>query len=245
MTMPYDVPGYVQGYRFSDDPLYYDSTRQAFRDLAGFGQLADMTITAGAPVFDTINGVRCLKLDNTFHGSCRMPVPWQGSMIAVVKPTYTGGGTLTRELMLFGDNATPTANSSWQLKHFSGQRLFIWRVDGGSTSRQESVLTDDPLVFGAAHDQETRKSYTTLDGTTINERTAAGGTTNGNALSMTAAVSGIRFGDLDGDPANLAAITDLYAHMFEVHFFRGNIWRQYPSEAAAVVAALKSKYGVA
>jgi hypothetical protein len=237
-----DIPGYVQGYRFSDDAAVYTSGTQTFIDQAGYG--ADLTITTGAPVFATVGSERFLTLDNTFHGSCKMPIPWHGSIITVIKPVRVSGGTLSRIICIFGDAVNATSNGLLWVQYNSGNRTIYWWGPNGTLSTTKTRSDDNTVAFGAAHDQETRKLYSTIDGVTVTETSAAAGTTDGNAPSMLCGLTGARFGDLDGDPAVLTAMADFYLQIAEIHFFQENIWTQYPTEAAAFMAELRTKYGV-
>ena len=85
------IPGYIMGHRFSDDPAYYDSTNKRFYDLAGYGPKADLKVTVGTPIFETVNGQRSVKMDNTCHGVFQPAIAWQGSAVFVLKPVYVSG----------------------------------------------------------------------------------------------------------------------------------------------------------
>ena len=52
MKFAFDVPGYVQGHRFSDEAEYYDSANQRFYDLAGFNRFGNhVEKIVGTPAF--------------------------------------------------------------------------------------------------------------------------------------------------------------------------------------------------
>lgn len=247
MTHPFEVPSYVQGYRFSDESeTFYDAATKTFRDLAGYGARADLAITAGSPVFATVSGRRGVTLDNTFHGRFQMPIPWMGSVVAVLKPELTVGTTINRYPLLFGDNlSTLSNNGQMQILHFSGQRRVAWSTPGGVLAATQIRTDDNLVVVGFATDQETRKGYSTSNGITITETGPVAGTTNGNGVAVGSGQFGARFGDMDGQPANLTQITDLFCHMFELHFFAENIWVAHATEAAALMTTLRATYEVA
>lgn len=244
MTYPFEVPSYVQGYRFSDESeIFYDAATKTFRDLAGYGARADLAITAGSPVFATVSGRRGVTLDNTFHGRFQMPIPWMGSVVAVLKPELTVGTTISRYPLLFGDNLTLSSNGNMRLGHFSGSRTVNWTTPGSVLNAVQSRNDDNLVVYGFATDQETRKGYSTNNGVAITETGPVAGTTNGNGPAISSGQFGARFGDMDGQPANLTQVTDFFCHMFEVHFFAENIWVAHAAKAQALMASLRSKYG--
>lgn len=249
MTYPFEIPSYVQGYRFSDESdVFYDAATKTFKDQAGYGSRADLVITAGSPVFDTVGGKRCVRLDNTFHGLFPTPIPWMGSVVAVIKPEYVSGATLTRHPLLFGNSTSAAANGALQITHASGQRRVVLSTPNSSLTCTQTRTDNNLVVVGFATDQETRKGYATNDGATITETTAPASTTNGNAVALGWQTQGIdygaRFGDMDNLPANLTALTDFYCEMFELHFFADNIWTKQPAKAAELIASLRAKYGV-
>jgi hypothetical protein len=245
MTFPFEVPSYVQGYRFSDESeIFYDASTKTFRDLSGYGQRADLSITAGTPVFATINGRRGVTLDNTFHGRFQIPVPWMGSVVAILKPVLATGSTISRYPILFDDAVTLSSNGQLSLSHFSGARSVNWRTPSGVLQPTQSRNNDDLVVVGFATDQQTRKGYSTSNGVAITETAAASGTTSGNSVAVGSGKFGARFGDMDGLPTNLTQITDLFCHMFELHFFAENIWVAHQALAQAMMTAMRSKYAV-
>lgn len=246
MTQPFDIESYVQGYRFSDDPMYYDSSTQTFKDLAGYGESAGLKIPVGTPTFDTVDGFRVVNFDNTFYGNFEVPNSWHGSMVLVMRPEFSSSGTQTLYPILFGDNvSTPTQNGSIRFVHFSGNITARYAGPSGTIQGSEAVAAGSAYVFGGAHDQQTRKAYSTLDGITINESSAVSGTTHGNSCYMPTGESGARIGDLNGDPSDQTDNTSVfYMRAFEMHLFQGNIWTEYPTKALALVNTLKDKYDI-
>lgn len=247
MTYAFDIPGYVQGHRFLDDPLYYDAATQRFKDLAGYDHLGNgLTIDAGAPVFETVNGNRGLRLNNTFHGKFRCPIPWTGFMVVVLKPMFISGGTLLRYPLLFGDAVIQSTNAQLQVLHFSGAR----RVGLLSPSNQLQVLTsrndNNLVVLAMGTDQQTRKGYYSVDGVTVVESGPIAPSTHGSAIAMhSAASSMVRFGNMSGVAGDTAEVADLYCHYYEHHFFDGNILTGALAKTKEFMDRLKVQYGAA
>lgn len=244
MIFARNVTSYVQGYRFSDDPYFYDATRQSFRDMAGYGERAELVINLGSPIFETVDGHRCLKLDNTFHGWGPMPVPWHGSFVAVCKPNYVSGGTVAAYPVLFGDVAA-VANGSFRLIHFSGSlRLMLTSGGTGAIEMTDTMPNNNIRVVGYAMDQETRRGYLTRDGVTTTEGPEiTADAHSGIRCDFGSAQVGFRFGNLSATPEDTTPSTDMFLYMHEMHFFSENIWTKYPAEAAQMMAGLNAKYG--
>jgi len=241
-----NVPSYVQGYRFSDDPYFYDADRQAFRDMAGYGERAELLIDVGSPIFETVDGYRCLKLDNTFHGGGIMPIPWHGSLVVVCKPVYAGGGaTLSKFILLFGDSTNPSTSGGFWLTHAEGNRRLLFTSPSAQLSQPDVVNNDSLRVAGFALDQETRQAYATKDGITVATSTPlATNAHSGSSVGANASLRGFRFGNLSGTASDTDASTNMYLYMHELHFFSENIWTKYPTEAAAMMSRLRLEYGV-
>lgn len=245
VTYPYDIPSYIQGYRFDDtDPLAYDEAGKRFLDQAGYGAMADLVIGNGAPVFGEVDGHRGLRLDNTFHGACPMPIPWQGAAIIVAKIELLTTGTLKKYPMIFGDNGTVTSNGNLFAQHFSGTRSLSMATTGAQLTAATALNSDALRVAGYAFDQETRKAHATLDGVTVTEVQAPASSTNGNAVALSSAQTGLRFGQLKGVAGDYSVETGMIVWMFEAHFFAENIWLTNAQTAADLMASLRDKYSI-
>jgi hypothetical protein len=244
MTYAFDIPGYIQGHRFSDDPLSYDASTKRFLDQAGYGERADLQITVGNPVFSTVGAQRCVLLDNTFHGRMPMPIPWAGSAVFVLKPNFVSGGTLTKFLLHFGDDPNfPTNAGSLYVQHFSGERRVV--LVTGSSQLSATWLRNDnnTMVLAFAFDQSTRKAYVTSDGISLAESSAPASTVHGSAVALASAQYGVRFGSLGGATDDTSMQTDLNCYMFEHHFFAGNILTESLAVTKNFIDTLKAKYG--
>lgn len=245
MSYAFNIPGYVQGHRFLDDPQYYDATEQRFKDLAGFDHLGNgLRITAGSPVFETVGAHRGIRLNNTFHGSFKSPIPWMGSVILVIKPTYVSGSTLVRSPYIFGDFTTINSNGVIQIVHFSGSRRVAFATGSVVLSMDRQRNDNNLVVVAFALDQQTQKAYATVDGVTVAESAAAAGTTTGSAAAISGGLSGVRFGNLNNIVGDLTELSDFYCGVYEHHFFSGNILTESLPATAAFMARLRTKYGV-
>lgn len=246
MSYAFNIPGYVQGHRFLDDAIYYDAASKRFKDLAGFDHLGNgLTITAGSPVFETVGSNRGIRLNNTFHGSFRSAIPWMGSVVLAIKPTYVSGSTITRYPLLFGDAVTASSNGAIQVSHFSSQRTVRLSIAGAVLQSSQTRNDNNLVVVAFSTDQETRKSYGTSDGITVTEATAPASTTNGNAVGLSAGLSGVRFGNMNAVAGDLTEVTDFYCGIYEQHFFSTNIVLNHLAETKAFIDTLKKRYGVA
>jgi hypothetical protein len=238
------IPGYIMGHRFSDDPAFYDSGSKRFKGLAGYGAREDLRVTVGNPIFETINGQRSVKMDNTCHGEFHSPIPWQGSMILVIKPIYASGATLTRYPILFGDAVTASSNGSVSVVHASGSR----RVGVQTASAQlQGVLArndNNVVVVAFSHSQETRLQYKSADGVTVTTSAAAASAVNGNSVALGSAQNGARWGNLSGTAGDTTPLSDVFCNVMEQHFFSENILAgSNLALTAAVMAELKTQYG--
>lgn len=245
MSYSYGIPGYVQGHRLSDESeLFYDATNKRFKDLAGYGDRNDLVINVGTPVFETVDGNRCVKLNNTFHGIMPCPIPWMGSVVAVIKPMYVSGGTLLRYPMLMGDAVSASSNGQFQVLHFGGSRRVALVSPSASLAATKERADNNLVVVAFAFDQSTRKGYSTSDGITVTETTASASTTNGLAPAVSTGLNGIRFGNMNGVAGDTTEITDVFAYMYEYHFYSGNILTENLAETKGFMDTLKAKYGV-
>lgn len=244
-TFPFEVPSYVQGYRFDDtDARCYNAASKTFLNLSPYGNAADLVTHTGTPVFGTEDGHRAAKLDNTWHAKAPMPIAWQGSMVIVAKLELLTSGTHTNYVALFGDSASATSSGHLQFQSFGAQRNLILGTAGSALKATTQETTEGIRAAGYATDQSTRKGYSTLDGSTITETTAAASSTDGNAVALEAAENGIRFGEVKGSSGDVTAETDLICWVYEWHFFADNIWTDHLAEAAALMTSLRTKYGV-
>lgn len=247
----YEIPGYVQGHRFSDeDSVFFDSATNTFKDLSGYGDFLNVEPVVGTPSFQNFgpNSRRGLLLDNTYHGRFIPMAPWETTIVFAIYIELLTSGTITKYPYLFGNASLPTNNGFIKTIHFSGNR----RINSGTPSAQSNIISQtlDGIIVGAfAFDQSTREIYDTQDGVTVNSTTAVTDNGNGTALAIgsgqAVGFDGIycRLGDLNGDGSTTAE-TDLKIAVMESHFFSGNAIANYPSQIQTLLADISSYYGV-
>lgn len=243
----FQIPNYIQGHRFSDDSLFYDSTKKQFIDQAGYGERAALKITVGSPKFETMNNERALLLDNTFHGQFASPIPFQGSMVLVLKPKYTGiGANAANYISIFGNSPTLTSNGLLYLQYSGVQRRVGLQTGSGRLALIKSRNDDNAVVIAFALDQTTQKLYCTTDGITVQEATPSTiRNDDGLNASLRSGMYGVGFGNLNGVAGDVAPVANLSTYMFEQHFYAGNILTENLVETKAFIDTLKEKYGIA
>ena len=243
-----DIPGYLQGHVFRNETAYYDSGAQAFKDQAGFDARpgARVVTLEGSPNFQTVDTHDGILLDNQWHGAFKSPIAWQGSMILVTRPLFlAGSGTHNTYPWWWGDGSGQANKGKILFRHFGGNRqLRVVTIGSGVATVFLSNATDSIWVTGFALDQNTRKGYSTEDGSTVNETSAVSGTTNGNDLALSQGAEGCVMGSLAAAAGNTTANTDLNIYVFEQHFFAGNIFVDHASEAETFIGELRTTYGV-
>lgn len=243
MVSPSDIPGYAQGFRFSDDPAFYSSGENRFYDLAGYDAIGNgMTFDVGVPNFATVNGDRSILLDNTTRGRFYQANPWHGSLIVALKPAmpadgfaypicYSGrlrdsGGALRLR-------RTATDN---RLRYMASNSHFI----------EVTAARDVPIIAAFAADQSSRRYYSLV----------AGGSLVVGAEITTDTYSGVQFatgragqdaastmaslGSMNGDPASTTAFGGCY--IWEMHTFSENVLIANPGAVASLLIAMAARY---
>lgn len=255
MKFAYDVPGYVCGFRFSDDRRYYDSTNTRFIDLSGYGNHCD--VQTGSPSFSNLGTYsrEGLLLDNSCQLELDNPIAWEGTTLIVARAHLP---TVSERLTtwIFGDDFTGWSSNALVAYLNSGGTVTLTAAGTSSTIfKTENVTNDAIVVFASAWDQETRKIYTTLDAVTVNESAAAAGVANGfpvapgayGNVGLAGSVGSrkIRIGNnaCAVAPTTVADATD-YLHVFEQHFWKGNVLRNNLPDVLEFVTSLKTYYGV-
>jgi hypothetical protein len=249
-----DIPGYIQGFRFSDESAsYYDSTAKVFHDLAGYGAFNALEITVGTPSFTTDGGQRGLLLDNTCQGRFLPAIPWQGACITVMKPVTYDATTKTLTPVVFGKASSLSSNAYIALAYASSvynHRLASTSAQILATNAYSGAGNSGVKVGAFAISQQTRKGYSTKDGVTVAETSAVADGGSGVALDgkNTARTDAqfARFGNISGTLDDTAALATTHkALMFELHFFKGNPLITDAATVASVLAELKAQYGEA
>ena len=243
-----DIPGYVQGFRFSDDSTFYDSTTKVFHDLAGYGAFNALTITAGTPAFVDVSGQRGLTLDNTVQGRLLPATPWEGALIVVMKPNMSANGTIYA--CINGVAVSAASNGQLRITRASATdyRHNITTTNSGINPINQYNTGDmGGIKVGAfSISQVTRKGYATKDGVTVSETAAAAANNAWVPISgkLTSRTDGqwTRFGNLSGVLEDVAPTTNTLT-IFELHFFKGNPLVDALPQIAVEIAALKAQYG--
>ena len=248
----HEIPGYVQGHRFSDESdVFYDADNLKFKDLSGYGDFLDLEITTGTPAFEDTgaNNRRGMLLDKQAQGRFIPAAPWETTVIFAVYVELLTSGTQVRFPYLFGTQPIETSNGSIRAVQASGQRSIVVATPSAQSQSQISQGTDGIIIAAVSFDQSTRKTYDTVDGVTVNESSAVTDSGDGGALAIGAGGMGTfddiycRFGDLLGDGSTTAE-TDLKIVALEHHFFAGNVISSHQDEVAALLAEMATYYGV-
>lgn len=243
MTNAFDLPNYIQGHIFKNQTAYYDATKKEFIDQAGYGDTNNLKITTGVPRFEVMNNNEGLLLDNTYHGKHVSTMPWQGSVVLVLKPNYTSGGTLVRYLTHIGSNPNAGVRAGLQLVSVGGNRRVVLQTGSGAVKNTYEQTGDGLVVIVYALDQKTRKCYMTVNGVNIVEAVAS--STNpitGNEVALTSGIDGAIFGNINGIIGNTTAVNDFNAYMFEQHFYAGNIINDNLADTKKLIESLQAKY---
>lgn len=248
MKFAYDVPGYVQGHRFSDEADYYDSVNQRFYDISGFNRFGNhVEKVVGTPSFANrgSNSRRGMFLDNTCHWRFPHACPWAGSGLIVIEPAFVTSASTTFYPYLFGYSTTVSSNPFISGSHFSGTTRINIGAGAGQNQLTPTYTNNQIAIFAWSYDQEDRKPRHTKDGITVTEGAAYNpANTNGNYCGLGGQPS-TRLGNLNGTDGNTTASTQGTCHLFEQHFWKGNVLRDNLPELKSFIDTLKAHYGIA
>lgn len=252
MSWAHDIPGYIQGYRMAPDPEFYDPSAAEFIDLAGYGHLGNnLRLNLGTPVFANLgaNSRKGLLFDNSCHWQNHLAIPWEGSMLVVFRPTLVSAA-VTLNPMVVGSGAV-SVSPKWTVSRNSGVNATALVGSSASLSRSISGLTSGSIAIAAwSTSQEDRKFYSTQDGVTVTGTSALAGTTNGVGPAMGSGGGTLersrytRWGNNNGTFDDVTPNATDYLHLFETHFWRGDVLNDNPVELAAFIARLKAYYGI-
>lgn len=243
MKFAFDIPGYVQGHRFSNDPLFYDSANERFYDLAGGDRFNQgVTKIVGTPVFNNrgTNNRQGLYLNNTNQWQFPHACPWEGSMLIVAQFATVNNATMYP--WLFGEDATVSNNPMIGAQYFFGTRN-LWIQGGAAQLEQKPTIPDDTIiVFAVSRSQDDRLHRYSRDGVTVD---SVGPYTPARTDGMYIGMGGqprVRLGALDGTNGTTASTVGT-CHVFEQHFFRTNILRDHLTATSELMSTLKAYYG--
>lgn len=246
MNFAYDIPGYVQGHRFSDEDYYYDATNQRFYDLAGgnrFGNHVERTF--GTPVFANRgpNSRRGLLLNNNNQWQFPHQCPWMGSGLFVAELSFvTTSPTLSFFPYIFGEAVTVTSNPVIRGQHASGQ-LTVAVGTSGVLIQSSTWVNNTIGIFAWSRNQEDRISRITRDGVTVTASSPLAAANNGNGIGMMGQPR-CRLGNLNGVEGNTTTSTTGSLHLFEHHFWKGDVLRDSLPALKAFIDTLREHYGI-
>ena len=260
-TFAWDVPGYVQGHRFSNEVRYWDDVNNRFRDRAGYDRLGNYAeLSAGTPAFSTHgpNNRIGLLLDNSVIFKFYPAVAWEGSMLFVVKPTSSAPATPTQYPWMIGNSTSEGSNGAIRFsKSGTGGSSTITMVTPSSLIIMQltGIPSGSIAICAFSLNQSDRIARSTRDGVTINASAPEGGL-NGNAVAIGSVSSPgtlvdiggvphglVRMGDMVGDAGLFPNATD-YLHVFEQHFWKGDVLKDNAPKLAAFIASLEEYYGI-
>lgn len=241
---PSDISGYLQGFRFSDDPAYYNAGH--FYDLAGYdARGGGCDVLLGSPTFSTRNGKRAIALDNTCHLEFLTSTPWEGASL-LIYDVQTLIASFTVYLIRTGSGSA-NQFSFLRLQRLSSVLKHRWSNVGGTLIQE--VTASGPIALGGASSQASRTAFMTTDGVTVSESSAVTGTNGSNVSFFTTPViadSSYKsvIGNLSGTAGSTTAVTSCKVHLWEAHFFKGNPYVSQASAMASLIADKKTEYGI-
>lgn len=245
-----DIPGYVQGFIFDDrNSAYYNSGTKVFLDqspYSGWG-INDLNITAGTPTFSTLGSGRGVVMDNTVQGKFLCPTPWEGSVIVIQKADMTTNTTINP--VVFGAAASVSSNGRLTVVRANASSFSHRLLTASATSTGNiSATNQNPKILGYSFSQNTRRAYATEDGTTVASGAAVADSGSGvfcfsgNTADFNEGFLA-RWGNLSGTIGDFTLSVNPMT-MFEMHWFKGNVLLDYPTEMAAFWADRKAYYGI-
>lgn len=251
-TYAWDIPSYRQGHRFSQTSEFYDAANTRFLDRAGYTRFGNnhCGVAVGTPAFSNhgANSREGLLLDNSCQMQFLPAIPWQGTMLIVFKPTLVSAAVSIYP-WLFGESGTSSSNGHLLLNRASAVNSIQCRTPAAVLSRSITGLTSGNITIAAfSISQVDRKIYSTQDGVTITATSAAAGTTSGEAVAIGGFRNSVitnRFCRLgaNANSGSAANATD-YLHLFEQHFWKGDVLNNSATKLQAFIASLKTYYGI-
>ena len=247
-----DLPGYIQGYVFSDESQYYNSTDEYFIDQAGYSGLegSRAVVAVGTPQFVDVNAARGIELDNTWHIYLNSPMAWYGSCIAVYgAPGWTPSGTQTVALLKGQAIANYSASPRIEMAYFSSNyRRRIATHSAASVANIDHI--SEPGIFAVAFALDQRMAQKRVEA-----MEADGTITVGNTQADDQVGEVMIGGTSDYDYpnqiiGNLTGLLDTTVYpngntltLCELHFFSGLLTASPTTDVETELAALEAIYG--
>ena len=243
-----DLPGYIQGYKFTDSAAFYNSAGNYFIDQAGYSDFpaSRLEITDSTPSFVDVNAARGMVLNNTCQGLLNVPIKWGGSAITVWGAPSRFGTNGSLFPVICGANPTETGNGLFYLNRASAASYrHYFRSQGGVATEYAQHADDAIYASCGAIDQENRTVAAMNSAGTI--RTSAAVADNNIGLALNSTVeNGVygsrdRFGNLDGGFGTTAVANTMI--ICELHFFSGVLTDAPTTAVEAELVALEAIYG--
>lgn len=250
-----DLPGYVQGYKFTDSAAFYDSSGNFFIDQAGYSAFpaSRLNIEVGTPSFVDVNSARGMVLDNTVQGRLMMFPVFHGSCIIVMGAPGRIGTNGFLWVTIGGSNVSATSNCGIRYYRVSAadyrHQLFS---SGGSSVYANAGNGDGIFATALCLDQENRlckgieADGTVTSGATVadNNRGVEGFRDIGGSNADMDRCRGEIFGNLSGVPGDTAALSGSRSMIIcEMHFFDSILTDSPTTAVEAELAALEAIYG--
>lgn len=241
----HDLPGYALGYRFSDAADYYTAGR--FFDLSPYRHSGDQdcVLIGGSPAFDTVNGKRALRLDNSSHWEFLPPMTWEGSIFLILKPFVETTTTRAQFVLFGGDNwGALGANPCVMVSYFSGLR-YVRMAFSGIAHDAAGGVNDDVLRFSMfSTSQEARKIYSSEFGVISDSGYISSNEHAGVNFAM-CFMPKMLMGALGGLPAGVSPDPSFFVHIYEMHAWTSPILKDNPVEALEFISTKRKEYGLA
>jgi len=247
-----DLPGYVQGYKFTDSAAFYNSTDKYFIDQAGYSNFpaSRLEITTGTPSFVDVNSARGMVRDNTVQGYLNPFPMWHGSLIIVMGAPSRFSTNGSMYPLIGGSNATVTSNQSiryWRV----GASDYRHRLQGGGGLVNTTKGDDAIYATCIAGDQENRQAVAVeADGTRTAQTPVADNNKAVQFFHYIAAASDrdygtrMRFGNIVGTKGNTAAFPNGDSMIIcELHFFNSILTDVPTTDVETELTALEAIYG--
>jgi hypothetical protein len=256
-TFAWDLPGYLQGHRFSQHSDYYDADEERFKDLAGYGYDNDCWVETGTPVFAG-RGTRNregILLDNTCHLACLPSNPWEGSIVLVLQPANTSTtGSATTFPLQWGTAATATSNGQLAVARIAASNVIRLMTAGSGLSLPlAGAAAGDMVIATFEMRQSTREGKHRKNSVAPTTVAAVAHAATGNQVAIgfsSSSGSGLmdkrllRIGNINGTYGSTTQDTVNPLYLFEQHFFSSFIISDHATKLDEFLTALRSDYGI-
>lgn len=253
MTAPQDIPGYTQGFIFSDENSRYYNGADTFFDQGPYASwgLQDCTLFNGIPAFDTTDGHRGLILNNASHWEFLASALWEGSHMIVGKfiPTVDTSTRRTSLINMGGASNYQIAAGDELWRTSGGEHRIYGKPQAAGGAGVLAVKPDDRMravVFTAS---QKMIRWTSAENTTITSYPSLSPFGRGEGIAPSS-YNGSSFvkaviGQTRGDPASLVPYPECGFIIYELHYWSTPIIEDYPATTLACLASKNAEYGIA